>query len=615
MKKPLLTVCFWMFFLCLTQAQQRRGQMDIATVPSPKPHYQPEYTFDAPVNAAAWNNQPSGMQVSFATTDKLYFRTEVPGLERVANAMEKTAWRGERINAQVLVWSADTLQQVRFTTNDLVSARGKVLPKANITVNIVRYVVSNYPYAAKDVHCDRTPYKDVYLMPDRFEAFNRFEVPGRTVRPVWLSIDVPQNAEAGVYTGTIEMQSEKAKTALNIKLRVQEQTLPKPAQWKHRLDLWQNPWVVAWHNNLEPWSEDHKILLAKHLKLYADAGGKYITTYAVHSPWADNSYMIEGAMMEWIKQKSGAWKFDYTLFDTYVELAMKAGITDAITIYTPIPWGNRFRYLDEATGNYVYEVWTPESPQFKAFWNVFLTDLKAHLQQKGWLQKTYLGINENEMKQTLAAIRVIKEHSTDWRITYAGNWHAELDTLLDDYSFLYGQEPNLQQAKVRSQRGATSTYYVCCNPPVPNNFIFSPPIEGRWISWYTAAYGYDGFLRWAYDAWTADPARDARHTLWPAGDCFLVYPGGASSIRFEKLREGIVDFEKIRIVKELASKSADNAVKKLVKELNEHLKKFVTERAFDESKISADVEKGNNIIERLSDQLRSGNSRLAKSGI
>jgi len=30
---------------------------------------------------------------------------------------------------------------------------------------------------------------------------------------------------------------------------------------------------------------EHKALLRKHLRLYADAGGKYITTYAVHSPW------------------------------------------------------------------------------------------------------------------------------------------------------------------------------------------------------------------------------------------------------------------------------------------------------------------------------------------
>nr|MCU0386946.1 DUF4091 domain-containing protein [Flavihumibacter sp.] len=35
-----------------------------------------------------------------------------------------------------------------------------------------------------------------------------------------------------------------------------------------------------------------------------------------------------------------------------------------------------------------------------------------------------------------------------------------------------------------------------------------------------------------------------------AGDTYQVYPGPSSSIRFEKLVEGIQDFEKIRILRE-----------------------------------------------------------------
>jgi hypothetical protein len=78
--------------------------------------------------------------------------------------------------------------------------------------------------------------------------------------------------------------------------------------------------------------------LKQHLKLYADAGGKYITTYAVHSPWSENSYTLEETMIEWIKLKNGLWKFEYDIFDQYVQLAMETGIDKAITIYTPVPW-------------------------------------------------------------------------------------------------------------------------------------------------------------------------------------------------------------------------------------------------------------------------------------
>lgn len=343
-------------------------------------------------------------------------------------------------------------------------------------LNMVRYVLSNYPYGARDAVCGNAPYKDGYLMPDRFEKFDRFDLPGKTMRPVWMSVQIPAETEPGLYTGTIEVQSEKDNQILNISIRVQNQTLPPPSKWKHLLDLWQNPWAVAWTNHVEPWSEEHKMLLKKHLQLYADAGGKYITTYAVHSPWADNSFMIEGGMIEWIKMKNNTWKFDYKIFDEYVEMAMRYGINKAITIYTPLPWGERFRYTVAESGNYVYEQWVPDSAIFKYNWNIFLTDLKKHLEEKGWMKIAYIGINENTMTQTLSAIKVIREHSAEWRITYAGDWHPELDTLLNDYCYLYGKEPGRQQLNKRAARGATSAFYVCCNPPFPNNFLFSPPI-------------------------------------------------------------------------------------------------------------------------------------------
>lgn len=598
--RSILTFLFLVFVSTLS-AQIYPGQVKYP-LPSPSHHYQQEYTFDTTVNEEAWLKQESGMNVSFASTDELHFRSEVPTINNSLQ-WQVTAWKGERINAQVLVWSKDTMQQVCFSVADFKNDKGLVIDKKNIHLNMVRYIVSNYPYAAKDVTCGESPYKDLFLMPDRFEEFERFDVPAKTLRPVWISIDIPQSAGAGVYTGKVVVKSDKDSATLSLSINVQNQVLPNASEWKHRLDLWQNPWVIAWKNNLSPWSSEHKILLKQHLKLYADAGGKYITTYAVHSPWADNSYMIEGTMIEWIKQTNGAWKFDYSIFDEYVQLAMEVGIDKAITIYTPVPWGNRFRYLDAKTGNYIDVSWSPDSKEFKDFWNIFLTDLKKHLEQKGWFDKTYIGINENPMEQTLAAIKVVKDHSKSWKITYAGDWHKELELLLDDYSYLYGKESDVDVVKRRSARGQTTSYYVCCNPPVPNNFVFSPPVEGRWISWYTSAHGYEGFLRWAYDAWPADPARDARHTLWPAGDCYLVYPGGNSGIRYEKLREGIVDFEKIRILKGLASKSTDPSVRVLVKQLDDHLKIFLAEKDFNTKKIIEDVNKGKRILEQLSEKL------------
>jgi hypothetical protein len=604
MRIPILCLSLNLLFAFSVSSQSYKGQIDSSILPKiGSAHYEPEYTLDHSVNPEAWTNEKHGLHAAFGSEAQLYFRAEVPETKRETNSWEATGWRGERLNTQILIWSPDTLNQVRFTINDLKNEQGKILSKNNLQLNMVRYVVANYPYGSPDVTCGETPYKNGFLMPDRFERFERFDVPGKTVRPVWLSFNIPADTKPGTYTGTIQVKDTKEQRVLQIKITVQNQLLPKPHEWKYRLDLWQNPWAVADYYHLKPWGAEHKALLKKHLQLYADAGGKYITTYGVHSPWADNEYSIEGGMIEWIKTNNGSWKFDYTIFDEYVELAMSVGIDKAITVYTPVPWGERFRYKEETTGNYVYERWPTSSDTFKTNWNAFLTDLKKHLERKGWFKKTYIGINENTMEQTLEAIKITRKNSKDWKITYAGNWHQQLDTLLDDYCFLYGNEANVQQVKARAKRGQTTTYYVCCNPAKPNNFLFSPPTEGRWMGWYSAAHGYNGFLRWAYDSWPADPMRDARYGSWAAGDCFLVYPGGNSCIRFEKLREGIADYEKIRIIRELAAKSSDSKVKQLMAAFNTQLQTLNDEKDFKEDKLKVDIEKGTKMIEQLSKML------------
>ena len=43
--------------------------------------------------------------------------------------------------------------------------------------------------------------------------------------------------------------------------------------------------------------------------------------------------------------------------------------------------------------------------------------------------------------------------------------------------------------------------------------------------------------------------RDTRFRSWPAGDTYLVYPGSRSSVRFEKLIDGIEDYVKIATLK------------------------------------------------------------------
>ncbi|HLI93621.1 MAG TPA: hypothetical protein VKU83_08430, partial [Puia sp.] len=134
-------------FCCLllmsaASGQTYQGQVDSALLPVLNYHYQDEFTLDKPTNRSAWDSQ-QGPHVSFGPTNDRYFRTEVPKLTETTT-WEGCGWRGERLNAQIVVWSADTLQQVRFRPSALRAADGALISKGNITVNMVRYVLGNY---------------------------------------------------------------------------------------------------------------------------------------------------------------------------------------------------------------------------------------------------------------------------------------------------------------------------------------------------------------------------------------------------------------------------------------------------------------------------------------
>ena len=95
-------------------------------------------------------------------------------------------------------------------------------------------------------------------------------------------------------------------------------------------------------------------------------------------------------------------------------------------------------------------------------------------------------------------------------------------------------------------------------------------------AWHAVAADFDGFLRWAYNSWVENPLTDSRFRTWPAGDTYMVYPDARSSIRFERLVEGIQDAEKIRILRK--QYTDENTAESLTKlnQLNEAISYFNT---------------------------------------
>ena len=495
-----------------------------------------------------WEKVPHRLQGTFGSIDAHYLRNQPPQIETV-NSWSPVAWRQQRIYAQIVLFSPDNIQQVRFSHTPLQTENGKIIPQSAIKVNFLRYTLSDDGAQG----CGKTEgNKTVLLVPDIIDTAKQLDIPARSVRPIWVTIDVPAKTKPGLYKGQITISAKaQNKISFEIHLEVLPLLLPEPAKWKFYLDLWQNPWSVARYHNVEPWSKQHWLLLDPLIRMLAQAGQKCITTTILHAAWGGQTYDPYGSMVEWIRKPDGSWSFDYEIFDRYVKFCRDRGINKVINCYSLAPWGSNIRYLDQATGDYVTVKAEPGSETFEKLWKPFLVDFVKHLKRKGWLGKTAIAMDERPEETMQKVISLVKETSPKLMLALAGGYHAKLDADIQDLCIYVNghNEDTFRAVQTRTQNKRITTFYVCCSNDKPNNFTYSPPAESAWVGWYAAAKGFDGFLRWAYNSWVKDPLFDTRHTTFQAGDCFMVYPGPRSAVRFERLRDGIQDYEKIQILK------------------------------------------------------------------
>ncbi|MES2891979.1 MAG: glycoside hydrolase domain-containing protein [Bacteroidota bacterium] len=488
----------------------------------------------------------ANVKVSFASSSVRYNNESTLPVKTITG-WKTSAWKAEKVHTQILVWGSKTNGTISVTVSDLKTKQGQVIGKQNISTGFVQQVMTD---EFKGGCGYRTPADfDSSLVADIINTtIKNVALDKDALQPVWLSIKVPANAVAGSYTGTITVDAGE-KYLLNVALAVVNKTLPPPAQWKYQLDLWQHPAAIARVHNETLWSDAHFASMKKYYTMLAAAGQKNITVSIVNEPWGHQTYDDYPSLVKWTKKKDGGWSYDYSLFDKYVSFVMSCGITDRINCYSMVPWKIAFAYYDEALGKDTVFTQAIGTPAYNEFWSVMLKDFTAHLKNKGWFNITAIAMDERPLAAMQAVIALLKSVDKDWKLTLAGDYHEEIENDIDDYCVASRWKFPAEILAKRKKAGKISTWYTCCTEAYPNGFTFSPPDEHVWIGWYTAATNMDGYLRWAFNSWTKDPLKDSRFTAWPAGDTYQVYPGPLSSIRFEKLIEGIQDHEKILLLR------------------------------------------------------------------
>lgn len=220
---------------------------------------------------------------------------------------------------------------------------------------------------------------------------------------VWVTVRVPKDASAGDYEGVLTVQADDLAikpVKVAIRVKVHPFVMPDPRDFRVRTIGWLNPEALATHYKAPLWSDRHFELIGQSMERMLELGSRHIQIDVTRQyPSRDNN----DTMIKWIKQDDGSYKYDFTIFDKYCDLAARK-------IGKPFPirmnlWrgprngggGESDDYpnsivlvLDPKTGQ-VTELDGPHklgSEEMRAFWKPVMDEIRVRLEKRGWFDVT-----------------------------------------------------------------------------------------------------------------------------------------------------------------------------------------------------------------------------------
>ncbi len=481
------------------------------------------------------------------------------------------AWKGDTLSSKIVVASRDQeVHNVEVTVSDFISA-DTVISSENAEAKWLKEVLANIGRGN-----GAAPVKS---FPDVIHTGGAKDLAEEEVGFSWISIHIPEDAKAGTYTGTVTVSADELDQpyVFDYTFEVLDVVQPTAAEVGTQIQVWQHPFSVANYYGVaeeDYFTEEHFKYMRASMIEYKELGGEDIVANIVEEAWNHQSYYSDPSMVKWTKNTDGTFSFDYTWYDAWIEFLIECGVLDPengigqIKCYSIVPWNNQIAYYDAASGSTVKKSYTPGAADWEEIWTIFLTDFMAHSKEKGWFDITYISMDERGMDQLQPAVELLSTltdaEGDSFMISSAFNYSAQTDNTfmdkIDDISVNLGNVSNTTDkmrdtATHRKENGLMTTVYTCTGN-YPGNFTISDPADNNWVMWFSLAHNTDGFMRWAWDNWVADPLTNVTYKYWEPGDGWFIYPAEKdaedhetyfySTPRYEMLKQGVRDINKAK---------------------------------------------------------------------
>ena len=352
-----------------------------------------------------------------------WFRQDVIPILSGNTTWHSIAWKGERIQQHLLVNNVLQDSRVTLTASDLTTAANDSIPASAVSFRYPRFVAGHTE--ARSCSRDYQEENTTAYLSDALFSEPAQALPPSWPELVWMTVDIPPETPPGKYSGTVSVRAVSTtaidSTELHLSIQVVPWAMPDAEDRQFHLDLWQFPVSVLDRYNdanpgdrIELWSEEHYALLEPTYRYMAELGQRTVTTYIKEGALGAPS------MIQWTLKRDGAWDYDYSVFDDYVRRLAAWGLDQQISAFSPVGWNEGdIPYWDEANQRQATFSDKVGSSAWNERWRHFLTDFRAYLMEKGWLDKTVLYLDESSEENVQAVIDVVETIDESWKIGLA----------------------------------------------------------------------------------------------------------------------------------------------------------------------------------------------------
>jgi len=250
------------------------------------------------------------------------------------------------------------------------------------------------------------------------------------IQPIWVTADIPKDAQPGNYTATLTVGAEGLEAAaIPMELHVSGWTIPDPQDYVTHNAFIQSPDSAAITYQVPMWSKEHWRLIDRSFQVLGTLATKELNIPLVRRTHFGN----EHGMVWWVKKPDGSYRPSLDIVEKYMDTAVKhLGRIPVVCFYVieadvdGCPWVTEF---DPATGNLKNAkapAWGTE--EARAFWRPAFEGLRKILAKHSMEKSMALGYHAgggNGPCATKECIRDLNEVVPEARWVRVGHYWFE----------------------------------------------------------------------------------------------------------------------------------------------------------------------------------------------